>query len=547
MPISALSKPKNLGAKEATISVKTLTPPVQAFLANLSQKQSSVSTLEGPYIHVSSVISGAAALYEKLRYSLDYREEHLLRRHAIERIVRRQLEDRGDWHEFARPFLIELVQAQYLRNDSIPEAIVPKVQTIFDRYAVLFNLMEQDKSNEKKTAKAWLLGLLSAELDDELAPSPEHQALVNLMVSYVIKDDPLMDWSLGSEEKERQVFIACYRALFAFDPQTLHFFLLLKQMPDWRSRRAEDMSSLWPSLSRQYFNTEQALRHPAGLKLYRALKSRVIVFHALKDIAMKYPGGARELLLNEPRLRSELEEICQKYYRGARRRLYRSAVRATVYIFLTKIILALIAEAPAEQFIYGAVLATPIVINTVFPPSLMFLLTATTRFPGRTNTREVVRVMIELLYGGERRVFSKVKNPVGSSVFLVSVFSLFYLLTFTITFGGIILILHRLHFTFIGTGFFLLFLTVVSFFAIRIRQPVRDLFVSSQRENILLVLINFFSLPILRVGQFVSLTSAKFNVFLYLFDYLLEAPFKSFLIVFEDVLGFFREQREDIV
>src|SRR3989338_10068372 len=137
MPISALSKIKSSGADKVTDSTRTLTPPIQTFLGNLHKKRSSASVSEGPYIHVSSVISGAAMLYEKLRYSLDYREEHLLRRHAIERIIRRRLEDRGDWHEFAHPFLIELVQAQYLKNDSVPEAVMPGVQAIFDRYSVL--------------------------------------------------------------------------------------------------------------------------------------------------------------------------------------------------------------------------------------------------------------------------------------------------------------------------------------------------------------------------------------------------------------------------
>lgn len=547
MPISALSRPKTSVTSDQGEPSRVLAPAIQEFLSGLHKKQVSSTSAEGTSIHVSSVISGAAVLYEKLRYSLDYREEHLLRRHAIERTIWRRLDERSDFKDFAQLFLVELVRAQYLKNDSVPESTVIHVQTTLDRYEILLNLAEQDRPDNKKNIKTWLVGLLSAELDDDLSPSPESQALVNLMVRCVAKDDPLAAWSLSPEEMERQIFIACYRALFAFDPQTLHFYLLLKEMPDWRSRRAEEMPALWSNVCSHRLTIEQSLRHQASAKLYRALKSRAIVFHALKDISLKYYNVIRELLLNETRLRSEVEEVCQQYYRGARRRLYRSAVRSTIYIFLTKILLAILAEAPIEQTLYGLVATTPIIINTVFPASLMFLLTVTTRFPGKDNTQQVWNVLSSLLYGGERRVSSKIKKQVSSSVFSIGVFSIFYLLTITITFGGIIFILQNLHFTIIGIGFFLFFLSVVSFFAIRIRQPVRDLFIGSQRENILLVLINFFSLPILRVGQFVSLTSAKFNVFLYLFDYLLEAPFKSFLAVLEDVLGFFREQREDIV
>ena len=545
MPISALSKPKNLVTSPEAAPAKTLTPSVQSFLLNLQKK--AFSSRDGQTIHVSSVISGAAVLYERLRYSLDYREEHLLRRHAIERVIRRRLDNWDGFKEFARSLLIELVQAQYLKNDTVSETAIPRVQAILDRYSALLALADQNMSGGKKTFKDWLLGLISAELDDELAPAPEDQALVNLMVSHVIKDSALEDWPLSAEERERQVFISCYRALYAFDPQTLHFFLLLRSLPNWRSLNPEEAAALWPALAEQRLIVEQALRHPAGAKLYRALKSKAIVFHALKDIIIKNQNGINDLLLSEAKLYSVLEETCRRYYVGARGRLYRSAVRSTIYIFLTKIILALAAEAPAEQFLYGVVATGPLFINTVFPPTLMFLLTVTTRFPGAGNTKQVWQLMTTLLYGGEGRIFPRVKYIAKSSAFSTGIFSLFYLFTFTVTFGAIIVILQKINFTPVSLFFFLFFLTVVSFFAIRIRQPVRDLFVSSQRENIFLVLINFFSLPILRVGQVISLTSARFNVFLYLFDYLLEAPFKSFLAVFEDVLGFFREQREEIV
>lgn len=545
MPITALSKSKNLSVQAEAASAKTLTPSVQSFLLNLQKK--AFAQQDGQTIHVSSVISGAAVLYERLRYSLDYREEHLLRRHAIERVVRRRLDNWDGFKEFARPLLVELVQAQYLKNDTVLETAISRVQAILDRYSALLALVDHNVSGQKKALKDWLLGLISAELDDELAPAPEDQALVNLMVSHVIKDGSLEDWPMGEEERERQVFISCYRALYAFDPQTLHFFLLLKYLPNWRYLTPEEAAAFWPVLVEQRLVVEQALRHPAGAKLYRSLKSKAIVFHALKDIVMKNRNDINALSLNEAKLSLLLEETCHHYYGGARRRLYRSAVRSTIYIFLTKIILALVAEAPAEQFLYRAVATGPLFINIIFPPTLMFLLTVTTRFPGAGNTKQAWQIMTTLLYGGEGRIFARVKYTAKSSAFSTGIFFLFYLFTFTVTFGAIITILQKFNYTLVSLFFFLFFLTVVSFFAIRIRQPVRDLFVTSQRENIFLVLINFFSLPILRVGQVISLTSARLNVFLYLFDYLLEAPFKSFLAVFEDVLGFFREQREEIV
>src|SRR3989344_5637496 len=42
-------------------------------------------------IEVSSIIAKAASFYEKLRYLVDYREEHTIRRAALERILKRRV------------------------------------------------------------------------------------------------------------------------------------------------------------------------------------------------------------------------------------------------------------------------------------------------------------------------------------------------------------------------------------------------------------------------------------------------------------------------
>ena len=44
-------------------------------------------------VEVSVPVSTAAAIYERVRNTLDYQEEHLLRRNAILRIVKRYLSE----------------------------------------------------------------------------------------------------------------------------------------------------------------------------------------------------------------------------------------------------------------------------------------------------------------------------------------------------------------------------------------------------------------------------------------------------------------------
>jgi hypothetical protein len=492
------------------------------------------------------VLSGAAAFYEGLRYSVDYRESHLLRRHALERILRRRLELTGHRDDIGKLFLVELVQSGYLKNDSVPESIIPEVNDIIKKYLAIMNLVSQANLSNQQDVIDWWLGVASAELEEFLAPAEGYRALVDLMTTAVEKDKPLAAWNLDKDQETTLIYIAAYRALFAFDPSTLHELLLLRSLPQWRKLQAADMPQYFAELSHQRELINLSLQHPATERLWRLFKTRAIVFQALFDLTKKAGAEAENWLTNPDKVATEISAICQGYYKTARSRLYGSAARATLYVFLTKVIIAIGIEAPLERFIFGEVPSLPLAINLIIPPLLLISAALFTSFPGANNTKRCLELAGTVLWGGNRRIVPEAR-VIRRSIAMEQGLSVFYFLTFFITFGLIATGLSQIGFTWISTLLFLFFISVVSFFALRIRQPVRDLYVGRSSENIFTLLIDFFSLPILKVGRFISTTSARFNVFLFFFDYFLEVPFKSLLLLTEDVLGFFREKKEDIV
>jgi len=71
---------------------------------------------ETPKIKVSELISRLAFYYEKIRNSVDYKEEYLLRKNAILRILKRQVIIEGPLkilkpEDIAKNLLIELIRA----------------------------------------------------------------------------------------------------------------------------------------------------------------------------------------------------------------------------------------------------------------------------------------------------------------------------------------------------------------------------------------------------------------------------------------------------
>ena len=59
-------------------------------------------------------------------------------------------------------------------------------------------------------------------------------------------------------------------------------------------------------------------------------------------------------------------------------------------------------------------------------------------------------------------------------------------------------------------------------------------------------LVDFFSLPILRVGQWLSTSISRINIFIFIFDFIIEAPFKLFLNVLEEWFAFMKEKKEEL-
>src|SRR3972149_3237673 len=112
---------------------KNLAQPIRELL-DTHLKPVSKAPTEATVIHVSSIASTAAFAYERLRYTLDYRDEHLLRRSAIERLLRQRLFLLGKNHteKIARSILVELIRARYFENDSVPESRVADVARVID-------------------------------------------------------------------------------------------------------------------------------------------------------------------------------------------------------------------------------------------------------------------------------------------------------------------------------------------------------------------------------------------------------------------------------
>ncbi len=93
---------------------------------------------------------------------------------------------------------------------------------------------------------------------------------------------------------------------------------------------------------------------------------------------------------------------------------------------------------------------------------------------------------------------------------------------------------------------FIFFVSVVTFFSYRIKQSVNELKLS-EKESVFTPLVDFFFMPILSLGKFFSQEISKLNFFIFLFDFIIEAPFKLLFEIIEEWIAFVRKKKEEII
>jgi len=288
------------------------------------------------------------------------------------------------------------------------------------------------------------------------------------------------------------------------------------------------------------------ITHPMQDRLVRQMKRVNVLFTIFSDW-LKSSSDPMEMLHNPEKLAEEIEEATNSKYKQVKIKLRRTSLRSIIYLFITKMLLALIIELPYDYLVIGHLNYIPLGINVVFHPLLLFIVALAVHIPAKENTLKIIEGIKDLVYTYDgKEIVYRVRPKIKQGWFLATVFRLLYLVAFVITFGGLGTILVMLNFNWLGVLLFMVFLTLVSFFGLRVRQLAKELVVLDRRDNLLSVMIDFFTIPIVRAGRSLSVNFSKINVFVFFLDIIIEAPFKLIVDVFEDWFAYMREKREEI-
>lgn len=523
-------------------------PDSKRLVAEYGRWHKSIQPREGsPTISVDEVAARVASFYEKIRGVVDWREEHLLRKTAIERILKRRLL-MGSVEGFAEPFLQELIRGGHFPNEQIPVAKIEEIQRIVEKYSYLLEHSPQDGA-EKVLAelKMWVLGIAASEIEETLAPPIRERALFEFMLGDMrdrvrVKEEN----GLSEEEVGLQLSVAVQRALFKLDEATITYHLLEQRYQDWKNPQAATLELLAPRLPQVKAQFSNILHHPAGERFYQLMERHDAPYLIVGDVLAENPTKFEELASDRAGMESAIGQAYQTRLGKLKGRMRRAAIYSTISVLLTKVLVAFAVEIPFDRYVTGEFSELALFTSILVPPVLMLLLVLSTRTTSAENFQRLMLEVMKIVYGTRKDDILELSLSKKRRPFMEGFLNMLYLASFLFSFGVLSWLLRSLGFSVFSIAVFLFFVSLVAFAGTKIRQRGRELLLGAEKQGFLYTLFDLFSLPVIHTGRWLSRQVARYNILVVFFNFLIEIPFQVFVEFLEHWRSFLREKREEV-
>ena len=467
-------------------------------------------------------VTRLARIYELARNAMEYRADHLVRRAAIERILRRQLIFNNDAARLTTELLQEMRWAGYINELSINNLDQENFSLILGNYLAIWN--------DTKLNKDWLVGLISAHLEDLLSQNTDYAQFTNFAFNVlrprIEVDDPKLDLIL---------YVAVDRVYSQSDEAGISYHLY-KLNP---SHNIEETFSAYESAFQD-----------KSLNIASAwVRKQMGPLVLLRDMYFNKPENFPIILEDKELFTIEAEKVLGEQLLLTRQRMNTATFRSLLYVFLTKMILGILIEMPLEILFRGHINYISLAINLLVPVAIMWIIVANIHLPKKRDQEKLLARTIEIVFTPEVpannwEVLTKLNR--SFSWYKFGLFYLFYGLLFVAVFYFIYWLLSLIGFSFISVLVFLFFLSVVTFFAYRIRQ-ISSVYTYDPRGETSSVGWDVLTLPMVAVGDLVSRGVSQLNFLAFVFDFILEAPFKLILGFMDSWGRFLSSKRDEIV
>ncbi|MEK7595335.1 MAG: hypothetical protein AAB443_01940 [Patescibacteria group bacterium] len=504
-------------------------------------------------IEVSSATSMVSTIYERIRNVIDFKDEHFIRRFAIQRFLRVYLSSKSNPEETSEILYKDLLRGKYINESHVSDRRAEEISQILKRYVFAKQTLNELRiSDNQGTLWDFMLGVAASEIENVIDPNYKPEVFIKLMAQYILKALRGSNLDLSPEQEGIHVFIACHKALVRSDYAILRYHALRILYPQFFGVFDEQtVKAVVKSLPDTKKYVDGIIKSRTQEVLSIQVRKLAPPFKVLYGTLEKNKDRVSSILFSPPLLRDKADEFMESYYVELKKKLSLRITRTLIYLFITKMLLAILIEAPVDLYIIKHVNYISLAINTFFPVLLFFFIAKKITIPGRDNSNKIHELIHMVVY--EDKLFASdleealFRKRLHANYKDKSWLSLVYAALYILVYGLIAVLLSKIGFNVTSIFLFYFFVSVLSFFAWNIRARSKDLQIIGKRDNVIEAILNVVALPILKVGQILSVEVARFNFFSLAFDLILEAPFKIIVQSIEDLIDFLKSKHEEVV
>jgi hypothetical protein len=508
-------------------------------------------------IHVDEVALKVAAFYERIRTIIDWKEEHLMRRSAIIRKLKRRFFDlelnNFSTENIAEPLVLEFIRGGFFPNDKIEESKISDVQHIIEKYIfILKNNSETKKGKAGLQFYTRLLEIAACEIEETLAPSIKEMALIEYMFAQMqqrikVSDRIYEKGLLKKEDADVQIYIAVQQALFKLDDPIISYNLIKYKYSQWDNMSEDDLLKMSHNIYAILQDIEADLTHPLGKKFYAICEKYDTPYLLLGDILAKDDiAKTSEQVYDPATLEGLIKSAYVKRLVDLKAKISRAAIYSTISIFITKVLSLVIIEVIIEKIFGGSINLLALFIDILIPTLLMTFLVITVKPPSKKNLQLVVMETIKIVYQKETIDTYEIKAKRRRSFFMRAILSLIYVAGAVVSFGVILWAFNLLDFSITSMVIDIIFIALILFAGTAIRARSRELSIEEESEGFLGFISDILLLPITGIGRFLSNTWKQYNAITALFNALIDMPFSAFVEFIEGWRYFIKDQKEDM-
>lgn len=539
-----------------------LSPEIAHMLSSYTEGIQSAKKPLTP-IHVDEIASHIAKFYEQVRKVIDWKEDNVLRRSAIERALKRilfpklsgvTLKQDIDTYRVAYSVTADLIRGGHLQNDEIPEEQVLLVETALKK---ALHILKHAKfpTNELLPLKRkinftyFIIELAAVDIEEILTNPVKERVLLETMTQTLtgrIRIRP--EGSMTDDEKKTHVYIAVSRTLFDLDDSFILAQLLKFSYKDWFNPSPELLDKLASDIPAIWSEKDKVLEHAVSRQLYTICERIDTVYMLIGDILEKYketPGKVPPIFADKIKLSEELGAAYDKRYLSLKSRLFRLAVFSTLSVFLSNWVTFYIVEVPlASIFSEGFNLFTAI-IDFIVPTAVMFALVSIIRPPAAENRSQVLTAVYQYVYDDEKKKLYDVYIKKRKNSMFMLVVGILYLIMMFGVLGGVGYVFYIAKLPLSSVVFDTLTIALTFFAAVGIRNKSKELSVDD-KTPVWEFLLDMLSVPIARIGSILAAKWKEYNIIAIVFTFLVETPMVVVFDFIENWSQYIKERRAEL-